>query len=70
MVEDQIASVERLLCILDLTRIPTILVLNKTDRLKGGHCTDLLKKLDGIPISALDRASLSGLRKEVEARIF
>jgi GTP-binding protein HflX len=70
MVEDQIASVERLLRTLDLTRIPTILILNKTDRLKGGYNTHLPKKLGGIPISALDRASLSGLRKEVEARIF
>jgi GTP-binding protein HflX len=70
MVEDQIASVERVLRILDLTRIPTILVLNKIDKLKGAQNIDLPKNLSGIPISALDRASLVGLRKEVEARIF
>ena len=70
MVEDQIASVKKVLCILDLTRIPAILVLNKIDRLKGAQSTNLPKNLGGIPISALDRASLSGLRKEVEARIF
>jgi len=70
MVKDQISSVERVLHILGLERIPTILVLNKIDRLKGTQSTDLSKNLGGIPISALDRASLSGLRKEVEARIF
>jgi GTP-binding protein HflX len=70
MVEDQIASVNRVLCILGLTMIPTILVLNKIDRLKGAQSIDLPKNLGGIPISALDRANLSGLRKEVEARIF
>jgi GTP-binding protein HflX len=70
MVEDRIASVKRVLRILDLTRIPTILVLNKMDRLKGAQNLDLPKNLGGIPISALDRTSLIGLRKEVEARIF
>ena len=70
MVEDQIASVDKTLHRLDLNRIPTILVLNKVDRLDGSEkIAHLAKSIGGIPISALNPATLSELRKEVETMI-
>ena len=70
MVEDQIASVGNTLHRLDLNKIPTILVLNKVDRLDGAQIAHLAKSIGGIPISALNPATLSELRKEVEPMIF
>jgi len=70
MVEDQIASVGNTLQRLDLNKIPTILVLNKVDRLDGAQIAHLAKSIGGIPISALNPATLSELRKEVEPMIF
>jgi len=68
-VEHQIASVNKILNRLDLNTIPTILVLNKVDRLDGGEIAPRARSLGGIPISALNPATLSELRNEVEARI-
>jgi 50S ribosomal subunit-associated GTPase HflX len=70
LVEGQIGSVKKTLSSLDLNRIPTILVLNKIDRLDGAQIAQLAKSIGGIPISALNPATLSELRKEVEAMIF
>jgi GTP-binding protein HflX len=68
-VEHQIASVNKILNTLDLNTIPTILVLNKVDRLDGAEIAPRARSLGGIPISALNPATLSELRNEVEARI-
>jgi GTP-binding protein HflX len=64
--EDQIESVNRTLNSLDLTEIPTILVLNKCDRLNEIQTARLAKRLGGIPISAINSPTLSGLRTAME----
>jgi len=68
--EDQIESVNRTLNSLDLTEIPTILVLNKCDRLDEIQAVCLAKRLGGIPISAINPTTLSGLRRAMEDVIF
>jgi GTP-binding protein HflX len=68
--EDQIESVDRTLNNLDLKEIPTILALNKSDRLNKTRTAHLAERLGGIPISALNPATLSGLRKAMEDIIF
>jgi 50S ribosomal subunit-associated GTPase HflX len=63
-------SVGKTLNSLDLTEIPTILALNKSDRLNGVQTARLAKKLDGIPISALNPSTLSELKKAMADIIF
>jgi GTP-binding protein HflX len=70
LAESRIASVNKTLNRLDLSKIPTILVLNKMDRLDGAQTAHRAKSIGGIPISALNRGTLSELRREVEAMIF
>jgi GTP-binding protein HflX len=68
--EDQIESAKKTLNSLDLTEIPTILVLNKSDRMNKTQTAHLAERLGGIPISALNPITLSGLRKAMEDIIF
>ena len=68
--EDQIKTVEGILRKLDLDRIPVVLVLNKIDRLDPGQTVDLAKNLRGIPVSALDSKTFSGLLQEMEHLIW
>ena len=68
--EDQIESVNRTLSSLHLTEIPTILALNKCDRLDEAQTARFAKRLGGAPISALNPATLSGLRRAMEGIIF
>jgi GTP-binding protein HflX len=68
--EDQIGSVDSILNGLDLTQTPTILVLNKCDRLNKTQTTCFAKRLGGIPISAINSSTLSGLRRTMEDVIF
>ena len=68
--EDQIESVDKTLNGLDLTEIPTILVLNKSDRMNGTQVVQTAKRLNGIAISALYDSGLSMLREEIGDIIF
>ena len=68
--EDQIESVNKILYSLDLNKIPTVLVLNKIDRLNKIQTANLCKKLSGIPVSAPNPSTLSGLRKAMADIIF
>jgi len=68
--EDQIESVNKTLNSLDLTEIPTILVLNKSDELNKIQTAHFAERLGGTPISALNPITLSGLRKAMEDIIF
>jgi GTP-binding protein HflX len=61
--EDQIESVNKTLNTLDLAEIPTILVLNKSDRMDRIQTTHVAERFGGTPISALNPATLSGLKK-------
>jgi GTP-binding protein HflX len=68
--EEQIRAVEETLERLNLMGIPTILVLNKSDRLTPMEAAALAKKLNGIAISALDPQTFSGLLDQVERLIW
>jgi GTP-binding protein HflX len=58
---DQIEAVERILSDLGLDPIPTIRVLNKQDLIDPEAVAGFVRQLDGIPVSAIDEATLSGL---------
>ncbi len=68
--EEQIGIVEDILIKLDLNRTPTLLVLNKIDRLDPAEADILAEKMDGVGISALDPASLEKLMIRIEAFIW
>ncbi len=68
--EDQIKTVEGILRKLELDRIPVVLVLNKTDRLDPVQAAGLSKNLKGIPVSALNPKTFSGLLQEMERIIW
>jgi GTP-binding protein HflX len=68
--ENQIESVKKILDSLDLTEIPTILVLNKIDRLNKSQIDHFAARLGGIPISAIHPSTLPKLRKAIEGSMF
>ena len=61
----QMRSVNRILTDLDLHTIPTILVLNKMDRLSVDQCQELAHDLRGIPVSAKARPTLRPLVRQI-----
>ena len=61
----QIESVERILADLRLGHIPSIPVLNKMDRVAPDELETLASRLNGIPVSALDRSTLKPLVNRV-----
>ncbi|MFH1491476.1 MAG: GTPase HflX [Pseudomonadota bacterium] len=67
---EQIEAVELILGMLELERVPRLLVLNKCDRLDNLEAAALSKTFKGIPISALNPATLSGLLAEMERVIW
>lgn len=66
---DQIRSVETILYELNLHRIPVIRVLNKIDRIAGHQCQELIRNLEGIAVSALDRSTLRPLTETMQATV-
>ncbi len=68
--EEQIHTVEEILVNLDLKKIPTILLLNKTDLLHSEEAHTLSKKMGGIAISARYPSSLPELTKKIETLIW
>jgi len=68
--EDQIESVTKILNSLDLTKIPTVLVLNKIDRLNKSQIDHFATRLGGIPISAIHPSTLPKLKKVIEDSMF
>jgi GTP-binding protein HflX len=65
--EEQIQTVEGILSRLNLHRIRTLLVLNKTDLLTRDQTQALVKRMGGIPISAIDPPSVVSLTNAVES---
>jgi GTPase len=63
----QVLSVETILRELDLQSIPTIRVLNKTDRVTPPIRDHLVRRLDGIAVSALNRSTLKPLSAKIAA---
>ena len=68
--EEQIGAVERVLGQLRLRETPTLLVLNKIDRLDAREAVNLSERLGGVAISALNPETLSGLLLEMEKTIW
>ena len=69
-IEEQIEAVESVLERLSLNTIPTLLVLNKSDRLDYREAVALSKRWKGIAISALDPHTFSGLLNKIERTIW
>jgi len=57
--------VERIIADLRLGHIPCIPVLNKLDRVRPEALEIITGRLNGIPISALDRSSLKSLVHQI-----
>jgi GTP-binding protein HflX len=68
--EKQITTVEEILVNLGLKKIPTLLLLNKTDLLNFIETRALTKKTGGIAISALNSPSLLELMGKIESLIW
>ncbi|MDL2274990.1 GTPase HflX [Desulfosarcina sp. OttesenSCG-928-G10] len=66
---DQIRSVEAILAELNLSAIPMIRVLNKMDQVDPEMLGPLVQRLGGIPVSALDRASLKPLSEQIQVDV-
>jgi GTP-binding protein HflX len=66
---DQIRSVETILAELNLSTIPTIRVLNKMDRVPPETRAVLVRRLGGIAVSALNRATLAPLSDQMAAAV-
>jgi GTP-binding protein HflX len=69
-IADHIRATEHLLGELGLAKTPTVLVLNKADRLPPGDAAQIARGRGGIAVSAMDRASLVPLLTEMESRLF
>ena len=69
-VENQIQSVDAVLEELDLREIPRLVVLNKTDRADPERVQALTRRFGGVPISALDPATLPPLLERLEEMAF
>ena len=65
----QIRSVETILSELKLNRIPTIRVLNKIDLISSEICQHHVRRLKGIPVTALTRSTLKPLTEKMEASV-
>ncbi len=68
--DEQIRSVVGIMDRLNLDKIPSLLVLNKSDRLDSNEAISLSKGTGGIAISALDPHTLSGLLGQIERIIW
>ncbi|MBR9980068.1 MAG: GTPase HflX [Desulfatitalea sp.] len=66
---DQIRAVENILEELDLGHIPQVRALNKMDLLPAPTVDQLAHKLDGVPICARDRATLTPLIERMATTI-
>jgi len=67
--QEQLESVEAIVCDLNLQHINVIRVLNKLDRLTSDRAHILAERLHGIPVSARTAATLLPLIDEMQCRI-
>jgi GTPase len=67
---DQMAAVEKLLAELELTDRPTVLVLNKIDRIEGGRVLEnLAEQSGGVPVSATTGAGIDDLLARIDSAL-
>lgn len=67
--ENQIASVNRILGELQLDAIPQLLVFNKMDLVEPEELENRRRVYNAIPISAIDRSTLGRLANEISQRL-
>ncbi|MCI0524828.1 MAG: GTPase HflX [Acidobacteria bacterium] len=67
--ESQIVSVNRILGELQLDAIPRLLAFNKMDLVEAEELENLCRVYNAIPVSAIDRRTLSRLVNEISARL-
>jgi GTPase len=67
--ENQIASVNRILSELELAEIPRLLVFNKMDLAAPEELSNRCRLYDGLAISANDRSTLGPLVNEISRRL-
>jgi GTP-binding protein HflX len=67
--ENQIASVNRILGELQLDAIPQLLVFNKMDLVEPEELDNRCRVYNAIPISAIDRSTLGTLAYEISQRL-
>ncbi|HEV2667587.1 MAG TPA: GTPase HflX, partial [Blastocatellia bacterium] len=67
--ENQIASVNRILGELQLDAIPRLLVFNKMDLVEPEELENRQRLYNAIPISAIDRSTLGALVNEISQRL-
>jgi len=66
--DDQVGAVEALLAELELSERPTIVALNKVDRLEGeAVLRGLIERLNGVAISALTGEGIGALLERIDA---
>lgn len=68
--DERYTTVKGLLSDLELDQKPVINVLNKADKTPEDTMARLVRKYEGIPISALDPSSLSSLLAAMQARLW
>jgi GTPase len=68
--DEQVKTVEELLERLDLVRIRTLLVLNKTDLLPPEAAMNLAKKKGGVAVSAIHPSTLAALTQRIETLLW
>lgn len=68
--EARMATVEKLLDEIGLASIPRILVFNKADLVDRTIARNLARRFDAVLTSAVDPATLNGLLKELETRLW
>jgi GTPase len=68
--EEQMGTVDEILVSLNLRRVPSLLVLNKTDLLSAEETDALSKRTGGIAVSAIIPPSLTVLTEAVDALIW
>jgi GTPase len=67
--ENQIASVNRILGELQLDAVPRLLVFNKMDLVEPEELENRQRLYNAIPVSAIDRSTLGRLAHEISLRL-
>lgn len=68
--EARMATVEKVLDEIELDTIPRLLVFNKADLVDPVEAANIARRFDAVLISATDPATLGGLMKELEKRLW
>jgi GTP-binding protein HflX len=68
--EQQMGSVDKILCEIGLDRIPRLIVLNKVDLVNPLWARAIAKRFGGVTCSAIDQTTFGPLLGDIERRIW